>query len=458
MNYRLFCSVNFQNTIQQFICKHQLLQPNERVLVGVSGGKDSICLIHLLHTLGYKCTVAHMNFTLRGSDADADESFVVEWCKEREISCYHKKVDTRTFASANGLSIEMAARELRYNYFYEILEKEAIDKIAVGHHKNDQAETLINNLVRGTGLRGLAAMKPISGKVIRPLLCVTREDIDAYIQTYKLWFRTDVTNADSEITRNHYRHIVLPELEKINPSIIETLSQTSLRMNEVQQWLDTEIEKFSEENTRQTENELRIDRKAVLNHPHQKLCLFELLHPYGINNAQLTELTEALSKPGGQIWTTPEYNLTLANDAILIQPKQRESEYPPVLIYSETSTIEVPLRLNFETMVSYQLSDLSFNNQTAYFDYKKLQFPLTLRKWEAGDRFIPFGMKGSKKVSDLFTDLKINRFEKEKAFVLLSGNEIIWVVGYRTSEKFKLTTDSTPAFKIMLKPFPSRHK
>lgn len=433
--------------INQYIRTHSLLTAKAKVLVGVSGGVDSVVLIHALFALGYECIVAHMNFSLRGEASDGDENFVHGLCRDLNIPFYAKKVDTLAYAREKGISMEMAARDLRYAFFDALCQKNEVDRIAVGHHKNDLAETFLINLSRGTGLRGLSGIQPVNGKIIRPLLCLTASEVRLYAKQHHLDYRTDASNSDVDIIRNRIRHRVIPEFERINPAFIQTLEDTARRMQQIQEMVNDQVARFSESNVLNVDNAVYISLNALQQHPQKQFMLFELLHPYGCNSAQIGEISKALNGISGKEWFTAQFRVTLSSTALEI----RETN----TAIKETFTIERhqvavnhPFPLAFNTLKNPGLRHLKFSNWQVYFDADKLVFPLVIRPWEQGDRFVPFGMRGHKKLSDFLVDMKLSIPQKEEVYVLLSGNEIIWVVGLRTDNRYKISEQTEHIFEI----------
>ncbi len=421
---------------------------NKRVLLGVSGGADSMVLLDVLQKLGVQCWVAHMNFSLRGVDSDDDEAFVRDYCLANDLPFFAKKVDTLAFASAHKMSMEMAARELRYTFFNQLMDEHKLDYLAVGHHQNDLAETMLINLSRGTGLKGLSGIKFQSGKVIRPLLSVQKHEIENYAQKNHIAFRIDASNSDVDIIRNRVRHQVIPEFQMMNPSFTETLNLTAKRLEKIQNWLDVEVESFKKKHCQEDSEVLQVSITALKNFVEPELLLFELIYPFGFNSAQIQEMNNALSSQSGKQWISETSRVVRSSEALELHKFYEKKEAFCIEIHDDQACIEEPIRLQLERLHDVSLTQLIFEKHMAYFDADKLAFPLQLRSWKQGDRFVPFGMKGSKKLSDFMIDQKFSLLEKEKLVVLCSGEDIIWVVNHRSDNRYRIDSKTKNVLKV----------
>lgn len=404
--------------VRQFIEHQELLQKGDRMLVALSGGADSVALLRVLLQLGYTCEAAHCNFHLRGEESNRDEAFVRDLCQQLNIQLHVQHFDTTSYAEANGISIEMAARNLRYNWFEKLRQETGCQWIAVAHHQDDSIETFLLNLIRGTGIKGLQGIQPKNGYVVRPLLCVNREEILDYLQHLGQPFVNDSTNQQHDYTRNKIRLDLLPLLEAINPSIRETLLQTANHLNEVHLIYNKSVAA----SIAQVKDQQGIDIEKLLQEPSPKSVLHEITAPLGFNSAQEADMMEALQGQSGKVFESKEWRIVKDRTHLLIEPIT--SPTPPELEQEEcafTPEFVIPKDKN-----------------TACFDADKLTGDISMRKWQAGDWFIPFGMKGKKLVSDFLTDLKKSVSQKASQHLLCCGNNVIWVIGERIDNRYRV--------------------
>jgi len=438
-----------QQKVQNYIQKHELLTPKGLVIVGVSGGADSVALLHLLHSLGYDCVIAHCNFHLRMEESDRDEAFVLNLSKRLRVPYYHIDFDTTKYAETHHISIEMAARDLRYAWFYELLEKQQAQAIAVAHHADDSIETLLMNLVRGTGLRGLTGISCRNGKVVRPLLCCTREEIENYLILHDLEHIEDSTNATLDYQRNKFRNVVLPLLEEINPSVRQTLYDSLDRFEGNLAIYNQAIEKIQNDVEHKEADTIKLDIELLKKQVHLPTVMYELLHPYGFGSSTIQQITEQLDGESGKQFYSNTHRLLKDRKYLII------SETAPVSddIYwiSETDTeIINPLRLKLSKIQILPDFQVSKEKDCVHVDAAKLKFPLQLRRWTEGDSFFPFGMKQRKKISDFFIDNKLSRFEKEQSWLLISGEDIVWIVGQRVDNRFRVSEKTKEVIELII--------
>ena len=419
--------------IEKYIEKHQLMEKESPVLVALSGGADSVALLLVLHNLGYKCQAIHCNFHLRGEESNRDEEFVTSLCKRLGITLDIVHFDTTEYAKSHGISIEMAARELRYDAFEK--QRKLIDAqaIAVAHHRDDSAETLLLNLVRGTGIRGLRGIQPKNGYIIRPLLCVGREDIIDYLKWRGQDFITDSTNLTSDYTRNKIRLEVIPKLAEINPSIKESLAGTAQRVSEAELIYRHAIR----EAVKRVKTENSIDIELLKKEIAPATLLHEILSPLGFNSKQTEDIYDSLDNEGSKIFSTTEWNVVKDRNSLIITHKDEIKAID--IILPATGIVET-------TLGTLSIKQFPFNNNipkqrnTACLDIEKLQLPLTLRNTRNGDRFAPFGMRGTKLISDYLTDRKKSLIEKQSQLVVTNAKgEIVWLVNERPSARCCIT-------------------
>ncbi len=417
--------------------KNELFKPSDKILLAVSGGKDSMAMLHLFNSENLNFGVAHCNFNLRGSESDADEELVKTVCKKLEIPFYSNSFDTQNYAQENGISIQMAARELRYHWFEELTEKYNYQYIATAHHKNDVAETMLINLTKGTGLSGLHGIRNKSGKIIRPLLDFTREEIEAYVLQNKVVYREDQSNADNKYTRNSIRLNIIPLLEQINPNLIESLNKAANYLAQAELILE---EKVSEELKRcsvRNGNKIYFDISKLKELKALETQLYYFLKPYGFNAADVENIISSLNEQSGKTFFTNSHQLLKDRDSLILQEKNYDTNEEMVF----NSIEELEDFGNWEVKKYQNTPAFKIRKSRFYanLDADKIKFPLTLRNWLEGDEFQPLGMKGRKKVSDFFIDNKIDVLTKKTTHILVQNNQIIWVVGYRIDHNFQIT-------------------
>lgn len=429
--------------VRSYIKENRLLKPDDRVIVGLSGGMDSMTLIDVLLSLGYNCMAVHCNFHLRGEESERDAAFVEQWCESAKVGLVSVDFDTYRYAAEHKISIEMAARELRYKWFEDIRKKHHADAIAVAHHRDDLAETVLLNLIRGTGIRGLSGISPKNNSIVRPLLGVSRDEIEAYVDERKLPFIFDSSNSDDAFVRNFLRLNVIPLLEKINPSVKNSIYRTAQHVGEARKIYDFYVE--NQKKAIFTDNRIDIDKLKTTLSP--ATMLFEILSPFGFNASVIEDICQCLDSIPGKVFYSNDYRLIKdRKDLILDKISDENLSQREYAIDKVSQEITDPIRLK----ISFLSGNITINKDARflYADADKLSFPLTLRKWQPGDWFIPFGMKGRKKLSDFFTDRKFSLPDKENAWVLTSDEDIVWVVGERSDERFKIT-ESTENVLVM---------
>ena len=451
------------NKIKRFIASEHLLRVDALYLVALSGGADSVALLLCLKELGYRVEAVHCNFQLRGEESMRDERFCEELCQRENILLHKVHFDTQSYADLHKVSIEMAARELRYHYFFQLKEALKAEGICVGHHKEDSVETVLINLVRGTGLSGLMGIRPRKNDIIRPLLCVTRQEIEDYLRQHASTFVTDSTNLVDDVVRNKIRLNVLPQLAEINPSVTEAILTTANHLSDVeaivQESLHAALGKtvyfFSSESpvnlSSMSNHPFQLDLSVVRAFPSPAYLLFYILKPLGFSSSQITEMVAHLDGQTGQLWYSSTHELTHDRGFFMVLP--REEGEPRTLVIPETGRYvydeQLSLRLTERTLAPSSTVAFSKNPTIVDLDASSIRFPLTLRRVAEGDRFTPLGMRGSQLVSDFLTNLKRNRFEKRNQLVLLDATgTILWVLGLRINDHFKLTPQSTSCLRI----------
>lgn len=431
--------------VQQYISEYQLLQEGAKVIIGVSGGADSVALLDVLYSLKYECIVAHCNFHLRGEESNRDAFFVEALCQKYNLKYERIDFDTEAYAEINAVSIEMAARELRYNWFEQLRVIHLADRIAVAHHRDDSVETILLNLVRGTGIRGLTGISPQNEYVVRPLLCVSRQGILDYLDARKLSYVDDSTNNEDLYTRNKIRLNIIPLLETINPSAKEAIIRTAGHLSQVETIYKFYIEQAKNDIFRNNE----IDIRKLVQYIEPEAVLFEILAPYKFNSATIRQIFESLISQPGKVFYSETYKLVRDRESFILK-KRNNLSVESFMIHQDDSFVSYPLKMNIESVKKDGTFEIEKDKDILYIDKDKIKYPLTIRRWHQGDWFVPFGMKGKKKISDYFTDQKYSLFDKEEAWLLCSGDDIIWIIGERSDERFKVSSTTSDVLKIQL--------
>lgn len=433
-------------TIRTYINKNNLLPDDHKpVVVGLSGGADSVALLVLLVRLGYKCIALHCNFHLRGEESDRDEEFSRNLALQLDVPFYSTGFDTTRFAEENHISIEMAARELRYAWFEEKRKELNAQAIAVAHHRDDSVETLLMNLMRGTGIRGLSGIRPRNGYIVRPLLATDREEIVSWLEKEGYTFITDSTNLSDLYTRNFIRLRILPLMEEISPAVRQTIARSAENLSDVEAIY---IHYTEDAVKRLVSDDHRISISGLLALPASETILYEIVKRYGFNRIVSHEIYQSLDKESGKIFYSPQYRLIKDREYLLLSSLEDTDACSSFTIEDINDLHHLPLGLSSEQFALSEGFIIEKNQNIAYFDRAKIHFPLTLRRWQEGDWFIPFGMTGKKKLSDYFSDHKYSRVQKEKAWLLCSGNDILWLVGERADNRFRMDKTTKEVFVI----------
>ncbi len=416
-----------------------------KLLLATSGGLDSMVMAQLFHQLKYNFALAHCNFQLRGLESFGDQQFVQEFADANAIPLFVTQFDTEAFANDYKLSTQVAARDLRYNWFYELLETENYDYVLTAHHADDNLETFLINLSRGTGLEGLVGIPEQNDKIIRPLLTFSREEIANYALENSITWREDSSNASDKYLRNKIRHHVAPLLKELNPHFLTSFEKTQSYLRESSAMVEDASIMVYQQVAQQYENEIHFDLNQLKRLPNYKSYLYQWLHEFGFTAWEdVYDLVE--SQSGKQVFSA-EFRLLKDREFFILSPIHTEEEIKEYLIHSADEEVNIPLNLSF-----CKVDDISETSNTAIFvDEDKLQYPLVLRRWREGDSFQPFGMGGkSKKLSKLFKDEKLSLIEKENCWILLSNETIVWVVGLRQDDRFRIDDTTKNILKIQL--------
>ncbi|MBR1880862.1 MAG: tRNA lysidine(34) synthetase TilS [Prevotella sp.] len=416
--------------VERYINKHKLLNPNELYIVALSGGADSVALLLLLKNAGFNVHAAHCNFRLRGAESDRDEVFCVELCHRLGVELHRVHFDTREYAELHKVSIEMSARELRYKWFEQLREDIGAAGICVAHHRDDSVETVILNMVRGTGVHGLVGIRPRNGYVLRPLLCVSRDEIEGFLTSCGQKYITDSTNLEDEATRNKVRHHIIPELQQLNGKALENIQRMTERMAAVEELLDA----YKAQTIVRKEDGIAIRKLDVLN----DYLLYELLADYGFNSAQASQICDSMSADSvGSVFSSADYDLLVDRECLLVEP-HLEPMKPFVIPETGTYILDEKHKIRVESGAF----EVSKDPLVATLDASKVHFPLTVRRAEEGDWMVPFGMSGRKLLSDMMTDLKKSIFDKRKQIVVTDNQGvIIWAVGLRVSQNVAILSN-----------------
>lgn len=416
-----------EQTVSDFIARHAMLKPSQQVLVALSGGADSVCLLLMLHSMGYECSAAHCNFHLRGEESNRDEQFVVSLCKRLDVSLYNTSFDTKEYAHTHSQSIEMAARELRYHFFADILRDTNIPSLAVGHHQDDDVETVILNMVRGTGIRGVSGIQPVrqqgATNIVRPLICLTHSDIIEYLHSKGESWVEDSTNQQDDVARNIVRLNVIPQLKRISQGAVENMASTIRNLSEVERVYQHAIAK---DIATCLDEQGNMDIASLMQTVSPQSVLHEWLKGRGFNSTHESDILAAIrSGQSGKVIN----GLLIDRTSLMLECMQ---QFP--------SPADITIKVFPREEVT-----ISPDSHFAYLDADKLQGELTIRTVKQGDAFCPFGMKGKcRLLSDFMTDRKLNLFQKQHQLVLTDASgAIAWVVGLRSSECFRVDENTT---------------
>jgi tRNA(Ile)-lysidine synthase len=435
--------------VSKFIEENELLSHEELHVVALSGGSDSVALLHILKQLDYRIEAAHCNFHLRGFESDRDESFVKKLCESLDVRLHLVHFKPEDYASIHKVSIEMAARDLRYSYFRQLCKDIGAASICVGHHRDDVVETFLMNLLRGSGIHGLTGIRVKNGIVVRPLLCLSRQDILKYLDSIGQDYVTDSTNFVDDVLRNKLRLNVLPLLKDINPSVAENIDKTANYLQEAEKIFNKEISRELAGHVKhdRTNGRQLVSILEILELPSPEAFLHEWLSPLGYNRTQIEQIFLHLIGESGRVFESASYDLLIDRNCVIVEPRKspiKPLKIPEVGLYNIIDNLSI----RFEFCDSVTISK-SINCVTL--DKESVCFPLLVRLVENGDAFCPFGMEGHKLVSDFLTDIKVPLFEKRRQLVVTDVNgEILWVVGRRIDNRYKVNKHTSSILRITL--------
>jgi tRNA(Ile)-lysidine synthase len=426
------------NAFLKYINENGLVSKDDRILLAVSGGIDSMVMADLFVKAGIDTGIAHCNFTLRGQESDEDEEMVRKYSINHKIPFYTIRFNTEEYAERKGISIQMAARELRYEWFERIRKNNGFDCIAIAHNLNDSIETLLINLTRGTGVAGLSGMKRTGNRIIRPLLFSTRASIEEYQKKQNIQYHEDSSNAETKYIRNKIRHHVIPLLKDINPSVEFTLNDTAERMSSINDIINSYIDDLRKKIFRDINGNLRTEAKQLTQFLGNKTIIYELFRPYGITNNNLNDLYKIFrGRTGKQLFTSTHRILKNRQEIIIAAIKEEKNDLYSINNVSDLKNICGIISARIVKKTSN--FSIPMDCAIACIDLEKVSFPLIIREWRAGDYFYPFGMKQKKKLSDYLTDRKFSRFDKEKLRVMESAGKIVWLIGEKIDNRFRIT-------------------
>jgi tRNA(Ile)-lysidine synthase len=419
------------------INRHTLCKTTDKILVAVSGGLDSTVMFHLLKDAGFRIAATHCNFQLRGADSDADEEFVRDLCRQFKVPVYVQRFDTAEDATRRGISIQMAARDLRYNFFQETAKSHSMDHIATAHHFNDVIETVFLNVVRGTGMDGLRGIAPKKDNIIRPLLFATRQMILEYARKQNIEWREDASNSTSDYQRNFLRHQVIPKLVEMNPGFEESFRQTHERLTGARSFALEYIGSIKLSAVLASdEDSITLDIRKIQSAPAPAVLLWELIKELGFSYDQCCKVVE--DHQPGKLFFSASHQLLVDRTKYFVEKKQEHDVQSQSIENGQRVAANGPVTLVLREVLQKDFT-LNRDSSVAQLDADRLNFPMLWRKWQAGDYFIPLGMRSEKKVSDFLIDLKVPFNTKADITVLESAGEVVWIVGHRINERYKVT-------------------
>ena len=438
--------------LEQFlnhVSQNNLCKPADRILLAVSGGLDSMVMLHLFKRANYPIGVAHCNFQLRGVEADQDEQFVKDACQSMGVPFFSKKFDTQAYAKENRLSIQVAARELRYAWFQQLMTDEKLEYLATAHHVNDSLETVLLKWVHGSSLESFAGIPVRNQKVIRPLLFATRTQLSEYASERSILWRNDSSNDSDDYQRNFIRQHVIPKLKEINPALESTFKHGLKKITGELEFLQNQLEQWKHDHVHNKDGQILIDKAALLNASFSDSILWRVVREFGFNIDQCHDMMQAMQSQPGKKFIGTSHLLTLDRDHIIISPY--DDAYEAVTIREKNESV---VRGAWEiTLERTKSKEISGSPIEVSLDSDKISFPITWRYWQPGDSFYPLGMENRKKLSDFLIDRKIPLADKNGISVLESGGEIIWVVGHRIDNRYKITPETKSVIRFIVQPY-----
>jgi len=423
--------------VEQFIESNALFSKRDKILVATSGGMDSMALLHFLHASGYLVSAAHCNFGLRGNESDLDEQLVKDYCQQHNIHLYTTSFPTAEIAKKQGVSIQMAARSLRYKYFEQCQKEDGLDFILTAHHANDNVETLLLNLTKTTGIRGQSGISVKNGKIRRPFLGISKKDIIRYVDHQNILYREDESNAKDDYQRNLIRNKVIPILEQINPDLIHSLAESIEQSSWAKDLLNKQIQKSKRTLLTHMPYGSKISIARILSAQYPKTLLFELLRDFGFQSNQIQDILNSSHGQSGLVFNSKSHQLVKDRKHFIISPLGDKQVFS--VLETPTSVHIGNSNIKTELTELTSLADIDKNPNKAYLDWTKIDKPLIVRYVQDGDYFYPLGLNKKKKVNRFLTDLKVSRSEKQQTLVVCHGEHIIYVVGFRIDHRYRIT-------------------
>ena len=434
---------------KDFLVDQELCRDGDRILLAVSGGIDSVVMAHLFRAAGYDCAIAHCNFLLRANDSDRDEAFVKDLAAYLEMPFYVRRFEVDREVQKRGISVQMAARDLRYKWFEELLAEQSMDLVATAHNRNDSVETFFLNLSRGSGIRGLKGIAPRREQIIRPMLFATRQDIVRFQQEEAIKFREDVSNFETKYQRNKIRHDVLPVMQEINPGFVESVHRSMSQLDEMYAIYRDSIEEQRKALFREKEDRILIDLGELGELQPIKTWLFELFSPFGFSRSQCEGIEQIMQAGSGRCSLSPTHQLYKDRDQLILIPSVSKS-FDRYYLDGPDKPSSLPFPMDMDVIDREELGPIPADPHIACLDLDEVQFPLTIRHWKPGDYFYPLGMNQMKKLSDYFVDNKIPVPEKNSTWLLASGKKIVWIMGQRIDHRFRITPDTKRVLLLRL--------
>jgi tRNA(Ile)-lysidine synthase len=437
-------------SFQQYIKQQHLFQPKDKLLLAVSGGVDSVVLCELCKQAGYDFAIAHCNFQLRGQDSERDEQFVRRLAEKYNVTSYNTAFDTKAVSKQEKKSIEETARDLRYNWFEEIRSEKSYGFILTAHHANDNIETVLMNFFRGTGIKGLHGILPKQNKIVRPLLFATKKDLLVFADENKLQFVTDYTNTENDFTRNYFRNELIPSVQKVFPEVEENILKNIARFGEAEQLYNQAIALHKSKLLEQKGNEIHIPVLKLQKVQPLATVIYEIIKSYNFTAHQTEDIIALLKSESGKYVQSPSHRIIKNRKWLIISPRQTEAAQNILIEEQDKEVVFEVGVLQIEKAQQISNFKLQTSNHIAQLDLSQIEFPLLLRKWKQGDYFYPLGMQKKKKLSRFFIDQKLSLTQKEKIWVIESNKKILWVVGMRIDNRFKITGKTKEVLQISL--------
>lgn len=442
---------NFLRKIAHFIEKKNLMNKGCKYIVALSGGADSTALLIALRRLDYDVCAAHCNFHLRGEESERDELFCVNLCQANGIDLHRARFDTKEYAAGHKISIEMAARELRYSYFNQLKNDLSATAICVAHHSDDSAETVLLNLIRGTGIHGLAGIQPFNNGIVRPLLCVTRSEITAFLNEIKQDYVTDSSNLINDVIRNKIRLDIIPLMQTINPSVGSSISRSAERVAEALKLFDKALETSSSAVLSRQDGSTIINISALQKQPSPEYTLYHILKNFAFTPNQIEEIYENIDAQPGTEYANGTHQLLIDRNEIIVEPLDETGEIYMKIPEEGIYVVRKDIKIKVERIENTSAFTVSRDKNVCCIDATAASFPLVVRTVSPGDRFVPFGMNGSKLVSDYLTDRKMSLFRKRRQLILTDcAGKSLWLVGERTDDRARITDKTRSVIRLTI--------